>query len=342
MKKPFDLSAKMMSTALSRINNYLPSFPDGDASSKFTDAELVGLLDFSLPASWRKAMDLKGYVASQHDKKSLADQCEMIERNETLIKHDRHDDNDNNRNRKKIKIAKSKTKNKKCGNKTVPNNGQYYCKKCGTNSIHNSEHCYFLKRLAREANNNGKGKAHAKPYSKRTFCKEVNLMASRAGKQVGLKIVESPLKCEQGKLEKQAGRASSKKHAKKAAAKKSSNNDSSSDESMHNMEARIPWKKQNSKKYASRTIRFNSNGKVVAEESESDNNRKMPAKMSKKKATKKSNKKPVSADPMDTSSDKSDKKKKNSANKEEKAFLKSIEKQEKSPFKDTTVQYAEF
>jgi hypothetical protein len=70
MKKPFDLSAKMMSMALSRINNYLPSFPDGDASSKFTDAELVGLLDFLLPASWRKAMDLKGYVASQHDKKS--------------------------------------------------------------------------------------------------------------------------------------------------------------------------------------------------------------------------------------------------------------------------------
>jgi hypothetical protein len=51
MKKPFDLSAKMMSMAWSRINNFLPSFPNGDASSKFTDAELVGLLDFSLPAS---------------------------------------------------------------------------------------------------------------------------------------------------------------------------------------------------------------------------------------------------------------------------------------------------
>jgi hypothetical protein len=59
---------------------------------------------------------------------------------------------------------------------------------------------------------------------------------------------------------------------------------------MHNMEARIPWMKQYSKKYASRTIQFNSNGKVVAEESKSDNNRKMPAKLSKKKATKKSNK----------------------------------------------------
>jgi hypothetical protein len=62
MKKPFNLSAKMMSTMLSCINNYLPSFPDGDANSKYTDVELVGLLDFSLPASWRKAMDLKGYV----------------------------------------------------------------------------------------------------------------------------------------------------------------------------------------------------------------------------------------------------------------------------------------
>jgi hypothetical protein len=112
MKKPFDLPAKMMSTALSRINNYLPSFPDGDASSKFTDPELVGLLDFSLPASWRKAIDLKGYVTSQHDKKSLVDQCEMIERNETPIKHNRHDYSDNNKNRKKIKFAKSETKNK--------------------------------------------------------------------------------------------------------------------------------------------------------------------------------------------------------------------------------------
>jgi hypothetical protein len=28
-------------------------------------------------------MDLKGYVASQHDKKLLVDQCKMIERNKT-------------------------------------------------------------------------------------------------------------------------------------------------------------------------------------------------------------------------------------------------------------------
>jgi hypothetical protein len=109
----------------------------------------------------------------------------MIKWNETPIKHNRDDDNNNNRNRKKIKFEKSETKNKKSGNKTVPNDGQYYCKKCGTNSTHDSEHCYFLKRLACEANNNGNGKAHAKPYSKRTFRKEVNSMAHHAGKHDG-------------------------------------------------------------------------------------------------------------------------------------------------------------
>jgi hypothetical protein len=53
------------------------------------------------------------------------------------------------------------------------------------------------------------------------------------------------------------------------------------------MESRIPWKNQYSKKVASRTICFNAHGKVVAEESDSEDNRKMPAKLSKKKATKK-------------------------------------------------------
>jgi hypothetical protein len=56
---------------------------------------------------------------------------------------------------------------------------------------------------------------------------------------------------------------------------------------MNNMESRIPCKKQYSKRYASRTICFNSHGKVMAKESDLDNDRKVPAKMSKKKDTKK-------------------------------------------------------
>jgi hypothetical protein len=170
MKKLYDLSTKMMLTALSQINNYLPSFPDGDAHSKFTESELIGMLDFSLPASWRKAMDLKGYVASQHDRKSLVDQCEMIEQNETPLKHGRDNDNDNNNNCKKTRFAKSETKNIKSRNKSTTDDSQYYCKECGINSPHNTDHCYILKRLARkkEAKSNGNAKAYGKPYSMRT------------------------------------------------------------------------------------------------------------------------------------------------------------------------------
>jgi hypothetical protein len=45
LKKRFDLSAKMMSTALSRINNYLPSFLDGDANSNL---QMQNLSDYSI------------------------------------------------------------------------------------------------------------------------------------------------------------------------------------------------------------------------------------------------------------------------------------------------------
>jgi hypothetical protein len=147
-----------------------------------------------------------------------------------------------------------------------------------------------------------------------------------------LKIVESALKRKQGKLQKHAGRTSSKKNAK-ASAKKSSDDDTSSDESMNNMESRIPLKKQYQKQYAARTIWMNSNGEVVKiEDSDLEDDRKMPAKLSKKKANKKSNKKTVVSNPMYTSTDESDDDVDLKTSKEEKAFLKSIDKAEKKAF----------
>jgi hypothetical protein len=157
---------------------------------------------------------------------------------------------------RKSNLQNPKQKNKKMAAKLPRATDSILCKKCGTNPMHETEQCFILKRLAREANNNGNSKAHAKPCSNHAFRTKVNSIVCRAEKHNGLKIVESALKREQGKLEKQAGQASSKKDAKKAAAKRSSNDDTSPNESMHNMESRIPWKKQYSKKYASRTIRF--------------------------------------------------------------------------------------
>ena len=137
---------------------------------------------------------------------------------------------------------------------------------------HPTSRCFKLKLGYK---NREQGKPKDKPYLARTFRKEVNAITRRAEKHGGLKHVASALKREQGKT---AGRAS-KKHAKKPVAKKPApDDDTSSDESMHNMEMRIPRKKRPSPK----NVRFNSHGKVVAIE-DSDDDRKMPAKSNKKR-----------------------------------------------------------
>ena len=245
MKKPFDLSTKKMASALTRINNYLPSFPGGTQASKFSESEIVGLLEFALPNSWRKAMDLKGFVPSDNNKKALVDQCERIERNETQVSKDKEPHNDNNKNNKKNKFAKFENNKKKNGGEQVTSeDGQKYCKKCGHNDTHSTDRCFKLKKLAREAEQaNGNGKAYAKPFSKRTFRKEINAMARRAGKHNGLEVFKSALKREQGKQEKRvAKKVTIAASAKKAP--KSDESDSDSDESMHNLELPIPRKKR--------------------------------------------------------------------------------------------------
>jgi hypothetical protein len=114
--------------------------------------------------------------------------------------------------------------------------------------------------------------ARRAPYSKWTFCKEVNAIACRASKNGDIKLIKKAIKRKQGKHGKKE-----KKHAKVACAKKAeSSNSDSSDESIHVMEPsqRIPCKKR----FAQRTIQFDSKGKKVdIEDSDSDDDRKMPA-----------------------------------------------------------------
>jgi hypothetical protein len=62
MRKPFDLSTCKTASALSRMNKLLPLFPGGSPASKFSEAELVGILEFSLPHEWRAMFNLKGYT----------------------------------------------------------------------------------------------------------------------------------------------------------------------------------------------------------------------------------------------------------------------------------------
>jgi hypothetical protein len=147
------------------------------------------------------------------------------------------------------------------------------------------------------------------PYSKRTFRKEVNAIARWAGKHGNNKLVEKAIKRKQGKQAKHE-----KKHKKVAGAKKVVASDSNLlDESMHNLESRIPCEK----KVSLKNVCLNSKGKVVdIKNSDLEDDRKMPAKISQKKTKK-------VADSIDLDSD-SSKDEELKVHKEEKAFLKSI------------------
>ena len=315
-KKPYDLSTQKTAAALSRLNNYLPSFPLGTPADKYSEQELVKLLEFSLPQRWRTAMDLKGFISADNDWKSFVEEVERIERNDTVVRRERNDDDDNDNNNKKdkkVKFAKDRDEHKKNGRERTRTQDKLFCKRCGENNTHVTRDCYILKREAREQENPSEKN---KPFTKRTFRKEVNAMARIAGKNDGLKFVESALKREKGKLAKRA----SKKHAKKSVAKKPDpeDMDTSSDESMHHMEERIPRKKI----YRSKNGKVNHKVKVVtidSSDSESEDDRKMPAK---KKAPKKV------VDPFASSDMSDDEETPSKPNKEERAFLKAVSKKD--------------
>jgi hypothetical protein len=105
MKKPIELSTRKTAAAITRINNSLPLFPMGTPDSKFSDPEIVGLLEWSLPQAWRKKFDLDGYVPTLGTKAKLILECEAIERNESLKEDGKK--NMEIENNKKAKIRSS-------------------------------------------------------------------------------------------------------------------------------------------------------------------------------------------------------------------------------------------
>ena len=76
------MSTRQTAAAIARINNFLPLFPGASDDDKFSPEELVELLEFCIPQSWRTKFDLDGYIPTEHDKARLIAECERLERHE--------------------------------------------------------------------------------------------------------------------------------------------------------------------------------------------------------------------------------------------------------------------
>ena len=79
-----NMSYCLMQAKVLKMNRSLVLFPEGSEEAKFSNHELLEILEFALPASWRAKFDLDSYIPTKHDRNKLLAECEAIERNEKV------------------------------------------------------------------------------------------------------------------------------------------------------------------------------------------------------------------------------------------------------------------
>jgi hypothetical protein len=71
-----------LTNAMSKINNFLPYFPDGKVDSKYSESELIGILQFAVPDYYMAAFDQKDYIPTENSKSKFISRS-VNESNET-------------------------------------------------------------------------------------------------------------------------------------------------------------------------------------------------------------------------------------------------------------------
>ena len=73
------MTTRQMAASINCLNNALSFFPNAKEALTFSEVELIGLLEWSLPVTWRAKFDLDGYIPTLHSKTKLIEACEAIE-----------------------------------------------------------------------------------------------------------------------------------------------------------------------------------------------------------------------------------------------------------------------
>ena len=172
MFKPVDLSTRQTAAAINRLNNALPLFPGGSEDSKFSATEVVGPLEWSLPAAWRAKFDLDGYVPTDHPKTKLIEACEAIERNQgppdKSLKTSDPSERKGNKNPRGRGSHLGARKDEAKSSARPAKKPMKECTEHGKNPTHDTSECWTLKNRA------AKGSLPNKQPNLRTPRKELN------------------------------------------------------------------------------------------------------------------------------------------------------------------------
>jgi hypothetical protein len=143
MFKLVELTTRQMAASINCLNNALPFPPTATEASKFSEIELIGLLEWSLPATWRAKFDLDSYIPTLHSRAKLIEACEAIERSEIAVERpSREESSQSHRNIKRSAAKNSKEPQKQ---KKQHSDGKHYCSEHGYNPTHSTADCYTIK-----------------------------------------------------------------------------------------------------------------------------------------------------------------------------------------------------
>jgi len=226
MRKPKMMSSRKTAFAITRMNNLLELFPDGDESSKFSESELIGLIEWCLPPAWHAKFDLDNYIPTLDLKARLIEECEAIERNLGAF-----DDDEDKKNKKQKKGKNAKSGGGEQKRDRGDTDKPFWCRLCKKNTSHNTNKCRILNK--ERAASQYQKKEEKRPFTKRTFKKEANAIARKAAKKGSLKILAKSLERQQSRLKKQASQKKKSKNDKDVDTDTDSDSGSDSDESLN-------------------------------------------------------------------------------------------------------------
>lgn len=138
LRKKADVTIKQFVDRVLELNNYLARFPPsvvgGPAPDILSDEDVMELLEFGVPNSWRNQMTMQGFIPKVHTVQEFIEVCQRYEQVESRDGIPNTAPNRNQSNGKNAKKRSPNGKEKHFGNKQEKEDGMRMC------PIHNYSH----------------------------------------------------------------------------------------------------------------------------------------------------------------------------------------------------------
>ena len=162
-RKGADMPIRAFYNHFSRINDEeLPNMPPNFTEDQsLTSDEVVDILLYAIPNSWKKEMDKQGYDPDKLSQTQLLAVLEQMESAETY-------DKNSEKVQKNSSNKKSKKSHQKDGKaKKDSKDGKYFCMYHKQNTTHATEDCKVLKALAGKKQTKDEGKSKNKTWTRK-------------------------------------------------------------------------------------------------------------------------------------------------------------------------------